>query len=564
MAAPIECTGQRLLPIIIAAAVLASSCSPDRKPVVDSAARAQSARAEAYLLPLMEENAGVFKGKRVLEIGQGSGVLGLHAAKLGAEAVVVSGFDEAALRGATLAARNHDLASVVETRRVPSADSPVYSAVEPGERFDVIVSAPPHSLDLDAPESTGDVDNGHYGPTLVRELDEHLNPEGVAILLYNSLFYHYTIVKFARQLGYDVRDHGPSRMMPLEAEVLYNAYLSRLLEREGIDPAAFRFDASTEKLGCIGAKTPAVALFPGSSSSRSHHGAIVIRGERRPGKRGVVRKPPADPPSGSGGRTSFSSRYFEKPIVLLPGVFPPEEAEGRVLPFMQENAGLFENAHVLDIGTGSGMIGLFAAKLGAAKVVASDIDGMALRNAKMNAESLGVGSVFETRLVPPDDMSAYSVIGPGEKFDVIISNPPYSLDLDAPGNTTETDQGDLGLSIVRGLDDHLNPGGAAVLLYPSIFYHHVMVKYARYEGFDARDHAPLMMTPLEGEALFNNYLSRLLPRVGMEPDAIRFDQLAKPAEMGCFGYRSDPEPLLPGNSERLYSSMIVIRRSSDP
>jgi hypothetical protein len=121
-------------------------------------------------------------------------------------------------------------------------------------------------------------------------------------------------------------------------------------------------------------------------------------------------------------------------------------------------------------------------------------------------------------------MSAYSVIGPDESFDVIISNPPYSLDLDAGGNSAVTDRGDLGFSIIRGLDTHLKPSGAAVLLYGSIFYHEVIAKLARYEGYAVSNESPQTLTPLEVETLFNFYLSRLLRAQGLPADAFYFDR----------------------------------------
>lgn len=57
-----------------------------------------------------------------------------------------------------------------------------------------------------------------------------------------------------------------------------------------------------------------------------------------------------------------------------------------------------------------------------------------------------------------------------------------------------TDRGDLGLSIVCGLDEHLEPGDTALLYYASLFYHEVMVKIARHEGFAVRNHiSPWLM-----------------------------------------------------------------------
>ena len=76
-------------------------------------------------------------------------------------------------------------------------------------------------------------------------------------------------------------------------------------------------------------------------------------------------------------------------------------------------------------------------------------------------------------------MSAYSVIGPKEAFDIIISNPPYALDFEAEGNTPAIDRGDLGFSIVRGFKDHLADGGISMLFYRTAFYHHVMIEFAR-------------------------------------------------------------------------------------
>jgi methylase of polypeptide subunit release factors len=58
-------------------------------------------------------------------------------------------------------------------------------------------------------------------------------------------------------------------------------------------------------------------------------------------------------------------------LVVLPGVFVPEEAETMVLPFLWENRALFDGKTVLEIGTGTGIISAYAAKLGARKVVST-------------------------------------------------------------------------------------------------------------------------------------------------------------------------------------------------
>lgn len=264
-----------------------------------------------------------------------------------------------------------------------------------------------------------------------------------------------------------------------------------------------------------------------------------------------------------GDAKSFDSAFLEGASVLvLPGVFLPKEAEKKLLPFMREHATLFAGRTVLEIGTGTGIISVYAAQLGAKKVVATDISAAALDNAARNAKRFGVEEIVETRLVPPTDISAYSVIGPDEAFDIIISNPPYSLDLEADENTAVTDRGDLGFSIVRGLETHLKPRGTAVLLYGSFFYHHVMVKFARHLDFEVTNHEPFFLSVLEAETVFNAYLARLLEREQIAPSQLRFDLEEDEGLRRIRIQRSarGPAPLLPGGSAKWFHGMIVIQR----
>lgn len=270
----------------------------------------------------------------------------------------------------------------------------------------------------------------------------------------------------------------------------------------------------------------------------------------------------------------YPSRHLNAHINVLRGVFNPHEAEWTVLPIMEHNPELFAGKRVMEIGTGSGLIALYAAKLGASKVVATDINQAAIDSATMNAKELGFADVFDARLVPLDDMSAYSVIGPDEQFDLIISNPPFALDLDADANSALTDRGDLGFSIVRGLEQHLAPGGVVVLLYDSLFYHQVMAKFADYSGYDVRHHNPNGLYPWAAETLFNSYLVRLLEADGLPADAFRFDRtkdqgLTTPflrnfALRRPYREKIDFEPLLPESSvHQYYPGILIIRRASD-
>jgi release factor glutamine methyltransferase len=82
-----------------------------------------------------------------------------------------------------------------------------------------------------------------------------------------------------------------------------------------------------------------------------------------------------------------------------------------------------EDKRVADIGTGSGILALAAARAGAANVVALDINPNAARSAFENAAANGLGdrvTVLCSNLL--------SALAPRPQFDVILSNPPYFPD----------------------------------------------------------------------------------------------------------------------------------------
>ncbi|MEC9375103.1 MAG: class I SAM-dependent methyltransferase [Pseudomonadota bacterium] len=221
-------------------------------------------------------------------------------------------------------------------------------------------------------------------------------------------------------------------------------------------------------------------------------------------------------------KNEFEANGAIYPITVLPGVFGPREAQQVVLPLLNNHPDVYKNKTVLEIGAGSGINAVYMALSGAAKVVATDINPDAIANIQLNAENLGVTDIVDARLTPLSDISAYSVINPDERFDLIISNPPYHLDLDTTENTPTNDTGDLGLSIVRGFESHLNSNGLSLLFYNSLFYHEVMVKHAKYKGYDVSNHFPTGLSNWEAQSLFNNYLNRLLVRENLPPEAFNF------------------------------------------
>ena len=80
---------------------------------------------------------------------------------------------------------------------------------------------------------------------------------------------------------------------------------------------------------------------------------------------------------------------------------------------------------VLEIGTGSGVISLCCAQAGANRIVSTDVNTNAVECARVNAQHLGFESIMDVRLVDMANAKAFAVVGEEERFDIIISNPPW-------------------------------------------------------------------------------------------------------------------------------------------
>jgi release factor glutamine methyltransferase len=122
---------------------------------------------------------------------------------------------------------------------------------------------------------------------------------------------------------------------------------------------------------------------------------------------------------------------------------------------------------VLDLCTGSGAIAVATALAGAERVTAVDLSRRAVATARLNALLNGTGlravrgSLFE----PLGD----------ERFDLIVSNPPYvpAKDDSPPrGEARAWDAGHDGRELLDPLlaaaPAHLNPGGSVLVVHSSI------------------------------------------------------------------------------------------------
>jgi D-alanine-D-alanine ligase len=161
------------------------------------------------------------------------------------------------------------------------------------------------------------------------------------------------------------------------------------------------------------------------------------------------------PPEGT--RTvSVSLRAGTLDLAVPPGVHAPPRSSLELARRLDVESG----ETVLDLGCGSGVLSVAAARCGARRVVAVDVDPGALAATEANARRNGLAAALECRAgswyEALDEASGGSV----ERFDVIVATPPQ---LPAPRPIGPKWGGPDGLrhlrTVVEGAAHHLAPGG---------------------------------------------------------------------------------------------------------
>ncbi len=147
-------------------------------------------------------------------------------------------------------------------------------------------------------------------------------------------------------------------------------------------------------------------------------------------------------------------------VQVMPGVFSPRVSHAP--DYIVENWRIPNGSRVLDLGCGSGVLGLYALYSGAGSLVAIDKNPQACKNTALNAKSLG----FSSRTTVLEG-NGYEPLSPSDDFDVIILSPPY---WNRHANTMleaacfDENHEFLTLSVI-GAEKHLRVGGSVFLVF---------------------------------------------------------------------------------------------------
>jgi len=152
---------------------------------------------------------------------------------------------------------------------------------------------------------------------------------------------------------------------------------------------------------------------------------------------------------------------LDLPIVVLPSVANPKVLRtGAFFASRIDNQLVAADADVLDLGTGSGVCALFAARH-ARRVVAVDVNPEAVRCATVNALMNRLDARIEVR---QGDLFAPVA---DRRFDLVLFNPPFIVGAPKDARDAAWRSSDLPQRFAAGLAARLKPRGAALVLLSS-------------------------------------------------------------------------------------------------
>ena len=151
-------------------------------------------------------------------------------------------------------------------------------------------------------------------------------------------------------------------------------------------------------------------------------------------------------------------RIDDMALVVLPGVLNPRLMRSGAFFASRLGADVITpGAHVLDMGTGSGVCAIAAARR-AGRVVAVDINPVAVRCTRINAL---LNSVDDRIEVLPGDL--FAPVG-DQRFDLVLFNPPFIRGIPRDDADRAWRSTDVAERFAAGLSKHLRPSGFALVV----------------------------------------------------------------------------------------------------
>jgi HemK-related putative methylase len=170
-------------------------------------------------------------------------------------------------------------------------------------------------------------------------------------------------------------------------------------------------------------------------------------------------------------------RVLGVPLLVTPSVFNPKlPRTGAFLAAHIDSRLVSRDAEVLDMGTGSGVCAVFAARH-ARRVVAVDINVAAVCCARINATLNHLEHRVEVR---HGDLFAPVV---GELFDLILFNPPFLRGVPRDDRERAWRSPDVAERFAAGVREHLKPGGSVLVVLSTFGGAEVFLEEFRKQGF---------------------------------------------------------------------------------
>jgi release factor glutamine methyltransferase len=139
--------------------------------------------------------------------------------------------------------------------------------------------------------------------------------------------------------------------------------------------------------------------------------------------------------------------FYGLPFRVTPDVLIPRPETEHLVEKALALAAAFMHPRIVDVGTGSGSIAVaLAHELPDAQITAADISAAALEIARGNAERNGVAGRIE--FFESDLLAAIA----GERFEMVVSNPPYVPAADRDSLSIEVREHEPALALFAGED----------------------------------------------------------------------------------------------------------------